>query len=398
MKNRPLISMLVQPSPIIIPATSELRRAIPRPAEQRQSNYEELFDDRTLFYDAFHTVEGITLCGPPLSNLKGGVESAAIFVDGKKITDASFEDMDRTQRSYIRADPGATALRLEMPGLAAETAIGANHSGVFAGRKVLFTKSKNNNLKWIKDWTIFHAREHGIDAVLVYDNGSTDYSAKDVLRAVSDVDGIAAAVVVTWPFPFGPQGGSGGGVQNAPWDSDFCEYGIMEHARRRFLTQAAGVVNADIDELVIRESGGTVFDELEASGAGVLLYAGRWIEALGATGGSVPRFTDFRFYNVDRAKTTMKWTANPARIRAATQWKTHYVHGVNVTTTEAVLHRHFEGITSRWKRQGGARGHVDPAKHRVDSRLVEAMNRAFGARLNFKTALSRLAQRTGSKA
>ena len=398
MKNRPIVSMLVHPSPVISPATSELRREPPRSVEQRQNNYDELFDDRTLFYDIYHTVEGVTLSGPPLLNLKDNVASAAIFVDGEKTMQSSFDDLDRTQRSYIRADPAASNMRIVMPGLSAELAIAPNHSDLFAGRKVLFTKSKNNDLEWIKDWALFHAREHGVDAVLIYDNGSTDYSADDVLRTVSDVGGIAVAVVVSWPFPFGPQGGTGGGVQNAPWDSDFCEYGIMEHARRRFLTQAAGVVNADIDELVIVEDGGTLFDELQRSGAGVLLYAGRWIEAVGAIRGSTPRFADFRFYNPDRAKTTMKWAANPARIRAATQWKTHYVHGVPVTKTDAVLHRHFEGITSRWKRQARVRRDNDPATHRIDSRLVEAMNRAFGTRMKFKSAMSRLVQQTRLKA
>lgn len=392
--NRPLVSMLVKPAPIIIPGESSLRRDAPRPVKQQQKNYRRLFDDRSLFYDVFHTVEGITLSGPPLFNLKAKVEAAEIYVDGEQATQSSFTDLDRTQRSYIRTTSDSSHLRLVFPDFAATVKISPNNSDIFVGRKVLFTKSKDNDLKWIRDWTRFHVREHGIDGVLIYDNGSTDYSAEDVLKVVSGVKGIAVAVVVCWPFPFGPQGGTSEGVQKAPWDSDFCEYGIMEHARRRFLTQALGVINADIDELVIVERGGSIFDELERTGADVLLYTGRWIEAIGTTGPSIQRFSDFQLYDVTRPETTMKWSAHPTRIRAATQWKTHYIHGVRVTKTSAVLHRHFEGITGGWKREKRLRKNFDSTKHRVDSRLLDSMNRVFGMRMKLKRVLFQSTQET----
>ncbi|MDQ0849762.1 hypothetical protein QFZ65_001700 [Arthrobacter sp. B3I9] len=398
MKNRPLISMVVRPSSVVIGENSALRRIAPRPEELRQDDYDEKFDDKTLFYDVFHSVEGITLSGPPLLNLKSLVDSAPVLVDGRETSECSFEDIDRTQRSYVRARPEARTFALSLPELEASVRIGRNYCEAFAGRKVLFTKSKNNNLVWLEDWTRFHAVEHGVDAVLVYDNGSTEYAAEEVLRVISGVKGIAVAVVVSWPFPFGPQGGSWGGVRGAPWDSDFCEYGIMENARRRFLSQATGVINADVDELVIAENGASVFSHLEASGADAILYAGRWIETAGCPSKSVPSFSDFRYYQPQRASTTLKWTASPAKIRGATQWKTHYIHGVRMKKTEGVVHRHFAGITSNWKRKSELGVQVDPRKHQVDRRLVQAMDNVFGSRPDWLRSVSSLRRKLHSTA
>lgn len=40
--------------------------------------------------------------------------------------------------------------------------------------------------------------------------------------------------LVPWNFKYGPKGGASTGLKNAPWDSDFCQYGMMEHAKGAF--------------------------------------------------------------------------------------------------------------------------------------------------------------------
>ena len=55
--------------------------------------------------------------------------------------------------------------------------------GAFAGRNCLMTLSRDNALDWIRDWAAFHVREHGADAVLFFDNGSTDYRPEEILAA-----------------------------------------------------------------------------------------------------------------------------------------------------------------------------------------------------------------------
>ncbi|MGY2746012.1 hypothetical protein [Arthrobacter sp. UYCu723] len=246
-------------------------------------------------------------------------------------------------------------------------------SGLFTDRKVLFTKSKDNELEWIRDWAIFHVLNQKIDAILIYDNGSTKYEPEDVLDCLKGIEGLEVAVVVHWPFPFGPQGGSWDGLRNAPWDSDYCEYGIIQHARHRFLKDSYGVIQADVDELVMSDDGRTVFEILEGSAAPVIGYSGRWIEATGADQSQVYRFGDFRYFDLRRPPTSPKWSALTKGIAEAKQWKTHYVQGAVVEKTDSVVHRHFVGISSSWKFDRTKENAFDSKYFVVDELLVDLL-------------------------
>lgn len=58
---------------------------------------------------------------------------------------------------------------------------------MFRNRRVLVTKSKNNDLQRIKDWALFHARAHGADAALLYDNDSDRYTPAEIMGALASV-------------------------------------------------------------------------------------------------------------------------------------------------------------------------------------------------------------------
>lgn len=366
--------MVINTSSTILPLGSVVRSA-PRAADQRQDNYDELFDFRTLFYDAFETHSGIALIGPPLLNLSA------------LVSDNSFEDEHGSRIAHVVRNLDRTSIiELEDTGIRQNTvtirskelvrtmSVGSSYLHLFEGRKVLVTKSKNNSLRWISDWVKFHVAEQGIDAVLLYDNGSTVYGPEDVLEAIAQ-SGVRAAVVVDWPFKFGPQGGSWNGLKGAPWDSDYCEYGIMEHARRRFLADAAGVLNADIDELVMTEGDETVFDALRDSAKGGLTYTGRWIETAGGTG-DLKSFDSYSYYNPRKGPTSPKWAIDPGRVRHARQWRTHSIIGVELEKVSSTMHRHFMGISLNWKWQRS-----DPQslsdQHAVDHDLRQALTRVF---------------------
>ncbi|WP_434612874.1 hypothetical protein [Arthrobacter sp. A5] len=368
--------MVVHPSPVVLPRLSTLKREPPRRPDQRQADYMTKFDSQTLFYDVFHSRDRIELSGPPLLNLHTELRAGAFTDPGGEVLEAQLGDLDRTQRSSIAGDCKVRYVHLTSPNLSISISIGQDLSDVFAGHRVLFTKSKNNKLSWIRDWAQFHIATQGIDSVLIYDNGSTDYSPEDILEALQDVAGLLSAVIVDWPFPFGPQGGSWDGLTNAPWDSDFCEYGIMEHARRRFLSDAAGVINADVDELVVTDADRTVFDVLDASPHSVVSYTGRWIETAADSEASASSFADYVYLDTRRPATTAKWAAVPAEIREAIQWKTHWVNGAPMDKTSSVMHRHFMGINSNWKRDRTGHTNVDVLYHKVDEVLLSAFNRA----------------------
>jgi hypothetical protein len=221
-----------------------------------------------------------------------------------------------------------------------------DNNDLFSGRRTLLTLQKDNDLAWIKDWVEFHVRTQEVDAVLVYDNGSSRYGTDDLLECLRGVAGVEVAVVVVWPFLYGPQGGSG-----RPWDSDFCQAGMFEHARRRFLRHALAVVNADIDELIVSSSA-SVVSMAQGSRLGVVAYSGQWVEA-------VPRpdierdgewrHRDFIYASLAEDACPPKWTVVPARVPLAFQWRTHSLRGMPVWHRDTVKYRHFKGISTGWK-------------------------------------------------
>lgn len=372
------IKMVVQPSPILLPA-SGISRNPPRPEKMRQDNYSELFDDKTLFYDAVASDGGVTLIGPPLLNLQKIVTEGRFTGSHGQAFEVVLLNLDRTSVVRLVSESAVSShVSISSAALDVSAVVSPNMQYAFAGKKVLVTKSKDNKLEWIRDWVKFHVAEQGIDAVLIYDNGSTSYGPEDVLNAVS-VDGVDTAIVVNWPFKFGPQGGNWNGLKDAPWDSDFCEYGILEHARRRFLEQALGVLSADVDELVMTDSKKTVFDLLDAYDAPVLSYKGRWIEAATTEDMVYGSHSDYIFTDPRRAATTDKWVLKPSKIPGAIQWKTHWIPGVDMTKTSEVVHRHFMGINSNWKWERTTRDKV--GEHLiVDDELHKAFKRVFPER------------------
>lgn len=371
---------LVDVSPLCLRETDgHPLRVPPRPRQLQDSDYLEKFDSSTLAYDVFAHGNRLCLVGPPLLNLVDELRDVAWYADGQQISINS-TDLDRCSESW-----GGTGkmreLSLGLEGGGVFALVGDSHLDLMSGRRVLFTKSKNNRLEWIHDWARFYVEEHGVDAVLLYDNGSTDYAPGDVLEALN-VPGLAVGAVVSWPFKWGPPGGVWGGHGKRPWDSDFCQYGIATHARRRFLEEADIVINQDVDELLLCEDGRNIADVLAASRGGFVHYYGRWIEGVTPTRDGVKSFGDYAFFDPSVAPTTRKWSAVAERIRDSTQWKVHSVVGAQSSGEEGLLHRHFRAITTNWKWNRTAQGDSRQRALSLDRRLVQAVQSAgLGSRV-----------------
>lgn len=378
MKN---IRRIIDVNPVSLLPESGLRRYAPRPIEMRSADYDARFDDTTIFYDTFVVAGRVHFCGPPLLNLLTQMNRANWSVAGKKVSPI-LSDLDRTQRSYLDIDLQSNrVIDFEVDDAKLQCHVSDSHQGLFSGRRVLMTLSKNNDLQWISDWANFYVKKHGIDAVLFYDNGSDRYTVDDVLAAL-DIPELRVVVVVKWNFKYGPQGG---GVlpsgERIPWDSDFCQYSIFEHARYCFLNDAAGVVNQDIDELVITSDEGSIFDLLAKSETGCLSYFGSWVEVVDDSLQGVPRFSNFVYLDKDRSASPTKWAIDPRRNTAALQWRTHSIVGANADrkVSDGIKYRHFMGISSNWKRNRTQSKTYDPDRHRIDVDLAHNLADVFGA-------------------
>ncbi|MFI6941644.1 glycosyltransferase family 92 protein [Streptomyces sp. NPDC050418] len=372
---RERVIKVVRPGGMILPKSSPLRREPPRDPADRQADYLEKFDASTLFYDAFRHGDDIWLSGPPLHNLKAELDGADWRVDGADVSGAlSLSDWGRTQRSRITGAGAGRHLNLDVGGTRLRTVIAPDDSELFAGQRTIITKSKDNDLVWIKDFLRYYHIVHGVTGVVFYDNNSTNYSAREVADAIASVEGITTAVIVAWNYPWGPNSGP-----NNVWDSDYCQYSLLEHGRFRYLSRAAGVINADIDELVLTGDARSVFDHAAESEVGAISYTGYWI----AKATSTPlnprrqrRFVDYRHRS--KGTTTVKWTVLPELLDdSTTQWRVHSVVGAGTERTERIHHRHYQGVNNGWKYNRGE-GLAKPGTHTYDVRMAHVLDIVFG--------------------
>lgn len=280
----------IELSSLELSPTSGLARRPPRRPDQRQHDYDSEFDFHTIFYDTFRSCDGdwIVLVGPPLANLEVTVVHAITRpfarqrarlarllarLAGRRISSSiQVRGLDRAAQLWLRSGK----IRSKLPASLFDRThleIQPNLCSLFQGKNVLVTKSRDNEPLWIRDWVRFHAEAHGCDAILLYDNGSTKYRAVEIEQAIASVSGIDTALVISWPFKWGPEGGD-----QVIWDSDYAEYGVLEHARHRFLSTARAVVSLDIDELVLTKDGSSIFDIVQRSDTGHVRFDGRWIE------------------------------------------------------------------------------------------------------------------------
>lgn len=377
------------PTPTLLSRVTTLRRVPTRPPEARQPGFEAAFDDDTLWFDAFRSPDGrhAVLLGPPHLNLAGTLAGAVVRDrQGGPALPVRARTLDRHSQLWVAVAPACSALEVDAGFGRIAVPVGPNLSDLFAGRRVLLTKSRDNPLPWILDWVRYNRDVNGADAVLLYDNGSTAYRPADVRAALDGVGGIDAVAVVDWPFRFGPQGLDAW----RHWDSDFCELGILEHARWRFLARARSVLNADVDEFPL----GSVspFVAAERSLVGMVRYGGRLVIETGEGPSAAVADRRHRHYGavlrrqpgrgrfglpVDRVAERPKWTVVPARCPARAQWHVHSVKGwpLGLPLRRALGHRHFRPITTSWKYDREGAVPFDPALHERDGALAAAMAR-----------------------
>jgi hypothetical protein len=378
-------------TPIVLPMG--VVREITRPPELRQDGFNEQFDASTLFYDVIWLCDRActhVLVGPPLRNLLAAVRAGRI--DGRPLAEAIVRVYERDRCCDVWLEGRyAERCRLEFPfGTYLLTPSPARHE-LYAGKRVLYTLSRDNPVAWIVDWAHFHVVNHGADAVLLYDNASTHYQAADAQRALrSALPGIEVHVV-DWPYSYGP----GGVSRTCGWDSDFCQAGAFQDARFRFLARARAVLNCDVDELVLSLSGRSVFDAAERSSTACVAFEGRWVSsatrrASRADAGAV-RHGDYRYLEPDGprpagraspagawAPCPAKWCVVPRSCGLAHDWSVHQVRSPTFDASRSAefQYRHFRAISTDWKYRRTNEIPIDNGVHRFDPVLDAALARA----------------------
>lgn len=159
-----------------------------------------------------------------------------------------------------------------------------------------------------------------------------------------------------WNFPYGPSGGRAGAVNGVEpdWDSDFCQTGMLQHARFRFLPRARSVLSVDIDELVLGTTGRSIFAAAESAPGGLVKFEGRWISTANPRLGDreACRHAHFTLRDpVDGQPCPAKWCAVPGKVPASASWTVHNLFGANANkrTSGEFAYRHMRAISTSWK-------------------------------------------------
>ncbi|WP_226018591.1 glycosyltransferase family 92 protein [Novosphingobium sp. FKTRR1] len=364
------------------------RRESPRPAALRNATYDARFDWLTLFYDVYRVDRHVVMQGPPLLNLFEPLRASTLLRGSFRPVFPRARHVSRNKRGEIWLRSNAEQLPIDGPLGTFTLTVQPNLSDAFAGRRVLLTLSRNNAPRWIEDWIRFYAAEHGADAVLLYDNASDVYSAQDLQAQLRAAFPAMPIIVVPWPFPYGPQGGAAGAVDGveAPWDSDFCQTGTLQHARFRFLLKARSVLNVDVDELVLSDQGRSIFAATETSRAGFIKFPGRWISAATTAPRDAATCRHADFVLSDRtvsAACPPKWCIVPSLRHARRHsWSVHNVFNAphNRTVSSEFTFRHMKPISDSWKEDRAPHPVQEAARFVRDEALAAAFARTGLAR------------------
>jgi len=345
-----------------------------RPVDLRQPDYNENFDATTLFYDIVALTvprKSLLFVGPPLLNLLPLLYQSRL--NGRQFETIwwSYYARDRCCDVWVQMlKDGDTILDTPFGSFQLSPQTAEHH--LYAGKRVLYTLSKDNEIPWIIDWIQFHAKNHGANAVLLYDNASSSYSGQSLEEALRDKFPKFEINVVHWPYKYGPQGVSA----EAGWDSDFCQAGAFQDARFRFLASAASVLNCDVDELVVAPRGRSVFEATECVPGGYITFTGRWVSNAFQLEAALPsgkRHGQFLFVDRDDSRSCpTKWCVVPSQCPMGVHWSTHLIHGKDsdASHTSAFSYRHFRGISTNWKYQRYWPESANRARHRYDTRLA----------------------------
>lgn len=332
---------------IRLPEGGDLMRDRVTAVEKRTPDYDEKYDSHTFCYDAFDVEGSTVLVCPPLLNLEDETR-----VNGRKIDDDVMLRAERRRKVDLIHVDGLSASQVftvDLGGASFKRTAAPNHRKVFAGRRVILTMFKFEPLMWLREWIEFNIRYHKADAALIYCNDLPDLKPQQVVDELGDIDGLRALGVVDFPFPYGP----GRGL----WNANFCQFGMLEHARLKYLAEAGGVLVGDIDELVITSDHRSAFEILDESREGYLLFGGKFVST--ATGEEAIKhvlerrhrhyhFVSSRAVGIHSTVGT-KWMIAPLKTRSA-QWQTHQVNGfAALEPRDDVELRHFLHISTGWK-------------------------------------------------
>lgn len=346
---------------ILYPENWGFVREPARPVDLRVLDFDKTYDFNTLWNDIIQINQNtILLIGPPLYNTVNFLQNNCKFTDNSgNLLPWRHQAMDRVD--YIIIESATYLDRICLHDRETTHLLPVSYPrNDFLNKKVIVTISKNHPISWLQQWIHYHKTIHNIEGYLIYNNQSTDYTSDELESQLSRHD--VTVRIIDYDVPFGTMGGGlwewqGKSGTTLPWDSDFSQYVMLEHAKWRYLHSAKLAINADTDELLILKNNSLdqIANYCSSSSNSVWLYKGVWIEPVNSVSGQIANelsFNQRHFKNYYHSTFSnqrgigIKWMLNPAK-NLTHQWMLHKTTGPHMMTDE-ILFGHYMAMNTSW--------------------------------------------------
>jgi hypothetical protein len=331
------------------------------------------YDRTTLIYDAVHFPDAgiVRLYLPRLLNFSCILHTARYQVDGavarpsRHLKHRRFETIDLR---VGRVSPHVLTIGTDVAGNL-QTSINRQTEEAFRGRRVIYTLLKNERFEWIRDWLTFHHEVHGADAVLIADNGSTNYSSEELRLFLESVPGYVMRQVLSVPLPWGPRG-----PQAGVDDGKYLQTALLNLVRDRFLSSALAVLNLDVDELLLRQGSRTIFERVQRWG--LVTFPGEWRYPSEAA--APPLHKDHLYRDPGDKPCATKYCFRPNSRLGRMCLSVHGLERLNrrlFSGQKEFMFAHCRSISTSWKYD---RSKTASPGMRIDPRTAAALESVFG--------------------
>ncbi|EEA95334.1 hypothetical protein [Pseudovibrio sp. JE062] len=377
-----------------------LKRIFPKHKKHREEDFKDKFDASTLFYDVFRSFDGahIILIGPKPLGYEAELAKASFAIGSQKLK-AKHRKLKQIHEIWIRVSPDQAIDKIDMTlnGVQIQLNVSPSACERFKGKHALSTLCKDTPVPWILDWVRFNVVNHGVNALVLFENSESPKRAQDIHDALEQSDLDIEFEVVHAPFKYGPP---------KMREIKFLQRSILQLLRWKYVQTTEALLFCDVDEFVVCEKGASVFSGLKDSFLGYFLIPGIWVEPVTNADLSKLKSLDERRHHMFQhttnppAVTHRKWVAVPSRIPKNIQFK---AHGVRPEPKHAAwLHPfftrmkpflrsatlcHFNAISTSWKTDRDEIKQVDTSEHIVHEELQNACEAAFSHKIR-ETELS----------
>lgn len=316
-------------------------------------SFNEVFDWDTLWCDAIQfDQQTIILFGPPLYFTRAIIEHFCQFKTSKgESLQAKCIEKDRICYTIIQVSDWTPELILN-PG---NVTIKVNYKDTtFDNEHVITTGQKDNPIKWLRDWIVYHRDIHNINGFVIYDNNSTIYTSDELYNELSDLG--VKLKVIEYTIEPGPLGKSfEDGTQL--WDSDYGYPIMLEHSKLRYLSGAKSVMNLHPDELLVLTEGtiDSIVEDLIQENLEAYTFQGRWVEPYNIKKNESAHLTPMEnrsyldyFCNDSRnlIPAGRKWITIPSR-SLNSQWCPHHISGI-FRSNDNLYYGHYLSHNTNW--------------------------------------------------